>query len=106
MLDWLTMDSDLRGSHYFTNSSNPLYTVVYTGGTSPKFYWLKGSAGYPWDINLYDSSFIYRWVTENEERMEQSLQLQESLHELQQAVRRSLRGGRVPRSGSFFFGRS
>ena len=64
MLDWLTMDSDLRGSNYFTNSSNPLYTVVYTTG-STKFYWLKGSSGYPWDINLYDNSYIYRWVTEN-----------------------------------------
>lgn len=64
MLDWLTMDSDLRDSHYFTNSSNPLYTVVYTSG-STKFYWLKGGSGYPWDINLYDNNYIYRWVTEN-----------------------------------------
>jgi len=64
MLDWLTMDSDLRGSHYFTNSSNPLYTVVYTSG-STKFYWLKGGSGFPWDINLYDSNYVYRWVTEN-----------------------------------------
>lgn len=63
MLDWLTLDSDLRGNHYFSDST-PLYTVVYTSG-STKFYWLKGGSGYPWDINLYDNNYIYRWVTEN-----------------------------------------
>jgi hypothetical protein len=64
MLDWLTLDSDLRGSNYFTNTNSPLYTVVYTSG-STKFYWLKGGSGFPWDINLYDNNYIYRWVTEN-----------------------------------------
>jgi len=31
---------------------------------SGKFYWIKGGLGYPWDIQLYDSKYIYLWITE------------------------------------------
>lgn len=60
MLDWMTMDSDLRGTYHFEGTSNPLYTVL----QSDKFYWVKGGLGYPWDIQLYDSKYIYLWITE------------------------------------------
>jgi len=60
MLDWMTLDSDLRGSNHMTGSANPLYTTMW----STKFYWTKGGNGYPWDIQLYDSNFIYLWITE------------------------------------------
>jgi hypothetical protein len=60
MLDWMTMDSDLRPSNHMTGSANPLYTEVQPG----KFYWTKGGNGYPWDIQLYDSSYVYLWITE------------------------------------------
>jgi hypothetical protein len=60
MLDWMTMDSDLRSTYHMEGTSNPLYTVVGSG----KFYWVKGQIGYPWDIQLYDSKYIYLWITE------------------------------------------
>ncbi|MDP9162012.1 MAG: hypothetical protein M3O09_17530 [Acidobacteriota bacterium] len=60
MLDWMTMDSDLRGNMHLTGSANPLYTDVLWG----KFYWTKGQGGTPWDIQLYDNNFIYLWITE------------------------------------------
>jgi len=61
MLDWLTLDADLRSSKHMSGAS-PIYTVV----SADKFYWLKTSSGDTWDINLYNGSMIYLWVTENE----------------------------------------
>ena len=60
MLDWMTMDSDLRSTYHMEGTSNPIYTVM----ESRKFYWVKGALGYPWDIQLYDSKYIYLWITE------------------------------------------
>jgi len=60
MLDWMTMDSDLRATRHLTGSSNPIFSTVWPD----KFYWVKGSKGYPWDIQLYDDKFIYLWITE------------------------------------------
>jgi hypothetical protein len=60
MLDWMTLDSDLRAGKHLAGSANPLYTTM----ASDKFYWTKGGTGEPWDIQLYDSSYIYLWITE------------------------------------------
>jgi hypothetical protein len=60
MLDWMTLDSSLRASNHMIGSANPLFTEMMPG----KFYWTKGSSGYPWDIQLYDSRYIYLWITE------------------------------------------
>jgi hypothetical protein len=60
MLDWMTMDSDLRSTYHMEGTSNPIYTVMESG----KFYWVKGGLGYPWDIQLYDNKYVYLWVTE------------------------------------------
>lgn len=60
MLDWMTLDSGLRGSAHLTGTANPLYTQLMPN----KFYWTKSSNGYPWDIQLYDSHYIYLWITE------------------------------------------
>jgi hypothetical protein len=60
MLDWMTMDSDLRSSKHLTGTANPLYTSIKSG----KFYWTKGGNGHPWDIQLYDKNYIYLWITE------------------------------------------
>ena len=60
MLDWMTMDSDLRATYHMEGTSNPLYTVMESG----KFYWVKGPQGYPWDIQLYDTKDVYLWITE------------------------------------------
>jgi hypothetical protein len=60
MLDWMTMDSDLRSHSHLTGSANPLYSTIWP----EKFYWTKGGNGSPWDIQLYDSQYIYLWITE------------------------------------------
>jgi hypothetical protein len=60
MLDWMTMDSGLRGSYHMAGNANPLYTNMASG----KFYWAKASNGFPWDIQLFDSSYVYLWITE------------------------------------------
>jgi hypothetical protein len=61
MLDWMTMDLSLRGVYHLAGSANPLYTNVMNG----KFYWTKGANGSPWDIQLFDSKYIYLWITED-----------------------------------------
>lgn len=60
MVDWMTLDSDLASVYHMEGSSNPLYTVR----ESDKFYWVKGGLGYPWDIQLYDSDYVYLCITE------------------------------------------
>jgi hypothetical protein len=60
MLDWMTMDSDLRSTFHLEGTSNPVYTVVEPG----RFLWVKSGLGYPWDVQLYDDNFIYFWITE------------------------------------------
>ena len=58
MLRWFTpqdTSSHMEGNH------NPLYTSVF----HDRFYWTKSAKGWPWDIQLYDSSYIYLWITEN-----------------------------------------
>jgi hypothetical protein len=60
MLDWMTLDSNLRSSYHLSGNANPLYTNMGSG----KFYWTKGANGTPWDIQLYDNNYIYLWITE------------------------------------------
>ena len=60
MLDWMTLDSGLRGGYHMKGNANPLYTSMAPG----KFYWTKGGAGTPWDIQLYDNKYVYLWITE------------------------------------------
>lgn len=58
MLRWFTpRDTSLHaeGNH------NPLYTTV----LPDRFYWTKSPKGWPWDIQLYDTRYIYLWITEN-----------------------------------------
>lgn len=60
MLDWMTLDSNLRGAYHMSGSANPLFTNLASG----KFYWTKGANGSPWDIQLYDKNYVYLWITE------------------------------------------
>ena len=60
MLNWMTLDAGTAAGHHLSGSANPLYTKVAPG----KFYWTKGANGTPWDIQLYDSKYIYLWITE------------------------------------------
>jgi hypothetical protein len=60
MLDWMTLDANLRSTYHMAGSANPLYTNLASG----KFYWTKGANGSPWDIQLFDNHYIYLWITE------------------------------------------
>jgi hypothetical protein len=60
MLDWMTLDSSLRSNYHMAGNANPLYSTISSG----KFHWTKGANGTPWDIQLYDSKYIYLWITE------------------------------------------
>jgi len=53
MLKWMAPQPDTKNGHY-----NMVYPM------SGTFYWVKSSAGYPWDINLFDQNFIYQSITE------------------------------------------
>jgi hypothetical protein len=62
MLDWMTMDLTLAGASHLEGGGTSQYT-----GRDPinkRFYWIKGSGGFPWDVNTYTSTGIYQWITE------------------------------------------
>lgn len=59
MMNWFTMGSSWSQKYHLTGNANPLYTDL--GNT---FYWVKGGNGYPWDVNSFDSSYVYQWATE------------------------------------------
>lgn len=59
MMNWFAMGSSWSTQYHLTGSANPIYT--YRGNI---FYWVKGPAGYPWDVNYYDNNYIYQWATE------------------------------------------
>lgn len=60
MLDWMTLDSDIRWGYHVVGNTNPMYTSV----AGDKFYWTKTGSGFPWDVQLFDSTYIYLWITE------------------------------------------
>jgi hypothetical protein len=53
MLDWMLPQQSTVNGHY-----NVLYP------DSGTFYWVKGNKGYPWDVDTFDSKFIYQSITE------------------------------------------
>jgi len=60
MLAWMTMQSTLSAGHHMAGTANPLYT----SRSGNRLYWTKTEAGFPWDIQLFDSKYVYLWVTE------------------------------------------
>jgi hypothetical protein len=53
MLAWMAPQVATQNGHY--NVVDP---------RSGQFYWIKGSAGYPWDVDLFDAKYIYQSITE------------------------------------------
>jgi hypothetical protein len=67
VLSVMMMDPGLASSYHMEGITNGLpssyiYTQWDQGGS--KVYYVKNPQGNPWDINLYDSNYIYQWVTE------------------------------------------
>jgi hypothetical protein len=53
MLQWMSPVQGTVNGHY-----NVLFPQ------SGTFYWVKGSAGYPWDVDTFDANYIYQSITE------------------------------------------
>jgi hypothetical protein len=65
------LDPGLVGKNYhmegtLTSSSGTSTAYKFTtwDQSANKVYYVKNPQGYPWDINLYDSKYIYQWITE------------------------------------------
>src|SRR3984885_13378608 len=67
MLSVMMMDPGLAANYHMEGITNGLpSSYIYTmwdPGQS-KVYYVKNPQGNPWDVNLYDSNYIYQWVTE------------------------------------------
>jgi len=67
VLSVMMMDPGLASSYHMEGITNGLpSSYVYTiwDQSQSKVYYVKNPQGNPWDINLYDSNYIYQWVTE------------------------------------------
>ncbi|MGA3087877.1 MAG: hypothetical protein ABSD75_04650 [Terriglobales bacterium] len=67
VLSVMMMDPGLASSYHMEGITNGLpSSYVYTlwDPTQSKIYYVKNPQGNPWDINLYDSDYVYQWVTE------------------------------------------
>jgi hypothetical protein len=67
ILSVMMMDPGLASSYHMEGITKGLPSAyVYTmwDQSENKVYYVKNPHGNPWDINLYDSNYIYQWVTE------------------------------------------
>lgn len=55
MLDWMVPQRATVNGHY-----NMLYPM------SGTFYWVKSASGFPWDVDTFDSKYIYQSITEQD----------------------------------------
>lgn len=67
VLSVMMMDPGLASDYHMEGLKNGLPSAyIYTrwDEAESKIYYTKNPQGNPWDINLYDSGYIYQWVTE------------------------------------------
>jgi hypothetical protein len=67
ILSVMMMDPKLAISYHmegFTKGLPSSYVYTKWDPSQAKVYYVKNPQGNPWDINLYDSNYIYQWVTE------------------------------------------
>jgi hypothetical protein len=67
VLSVMMMDPSLASAYHmegFTNGLPSAYVYTIWDEDDNKVYYVKNPQGNPWDINLYDSNYIYQWVTE------------------------------------------
>jgi hypothetical protein len=70
VLSVMMMDPGLAADYHMEGITNGLPSAyIYTSWdpSQNKLYYVKNPQGNPWDINLYDSNFVYQWVTELQE---------------------------------------
>jgi hypothetical protein len=71
MLNYFVMGYPNRVDHFMgPGNANPIYTAIdpelgSSGfGTQGTFAWVKSIVGYPWDVDTYDTKYIYHRSTE------------------------------------------
>jgi len=67
VLSVMMMDPGLAANYHMEGITAGLpssYIYTHWDANESKVYYTKNPQGNPWDINLYDSNFIYQWVTE------------------------------------------
>lgn len=64
MLDWTTLDADLRGSFHLASDFTPQAYVLGTVVKADRVTYLKTLTGDTWDVNLVDDVGIWAWRTE------------------------------------------
>lgn len=67
VLSVMMMDPGLAAGYHMEGITNGLPSAyIYTmwDESQSKVYYIKNPQGNPWDINLYDSNYVYQWVTE------------------------------------------
>lgn len=67
VLSLMMMDPGLAADYHMEGITNGLPSAyIYTqwDASQGKLYYTKNPQGNPWDVNLYDSNYIYQWVTE------------------------------------------
>lgn len=70
VLSVMMMDPGLATGYHMeglTNGNPSSYMYTTWDASESKVYYTKNPQGNPWDINLYDSDYIYQWVTELDE---------------------------------------
>ncbi len=63
MLDWVMIGYPLRTTNHITGPGT--YSANWCDADGLKFWLIKNTAGHPWDINTYDNTYIYHYITEN-----------------------------------------
>ena len=67
VLSVMMMDPGLAANYHMEGITNGLpsaYMYTIWAKNQNKIYYVKNPQGNPWDVNLYDSTNIYQWVTE------------------------------------------
>jgi hypothetical protein len=67
ILSVMMMDPGLASAYHMEGITGGLpSSYIYTlwDESQSKVYYVKNPQGNPWDVNLYDSNYIYQWLTE------------------------------------------
>lgn len=68
LLDYEVLPLPNRNTQFLSGGTNPRYYAVGQG----IFWHMKSAVGWPSDIQLFDSTTIYNWMTENNDAVEQT----------------------------------
>lgn len=77
LLTWALMPLAVRSAKHMTGNNSNSYHILDTDPTYPAgfpagiFFWMKNSAGNPWDIEKYDLNTLYHWITEDGDSVDQ-----------------------------------